>query len=182
MTDLDPTAAPTAPADTEAILRQLFEMVETARNLPMSTSVRVERDEVLDLIEEAVNRLPDELRAARWLLKEREEFRAKTRREGDEVIAEATERAASMVARTEVVKVAEARARDIIDAADASARHMMHEAEDYCDQKLASFEVILDKLGRTVAAGRQRLAATVEEMELTPDDHEGNDFFDHELD
>lgn len=182
MTDLDPATSTAAPADTEAILRQLFEMVETARNLPMSTSVRIERDEVLDLIEEAVNRLPDELRAARWLLKEREDFRSKTRREADEVIAEATERAGAMVARTEVVKSAEARSREIIDEAEARARHMMHEAEDYCDQKLASFEVILDKLGRTVAAGRQRLAATVEEMELTPDDQDGNDFFDHELD
>ena len=85
MTDLDHDHdAP--PADTETLLRQLFEMVENARNLPMSTSVRIERDEVLDLIEEAVNRLPEELRAARWLLKEREERAASHIPEGDAVL------------------------------------------------------------------------------------------------
>ena len=181
MTDLDHDHdAP--PADTETLLRQLFEMVENARNLPMSTSVRIERDEVLDLIEEAVNRLPEELRAARWLLKEREEFRARTRREAEDVIAEATERVARMVQRTEVVKAADARAREILDDAETRARQMMHEAEDYCDQKLASFEVVLEKVQRTVAAGRQRLAATVEEIELSPGDEIGGEFFDHEAD
>ncbi len=181
MTDLDHDHdAP--PADTETLLRQLFEMVENARNLPMSTSVRIERDEVLDLIEEAVNRLPEELRAARWLLKEREEFRARTRREAEDVISEATERVAHMVQRTEVVKSADARAREILDDAETRARQMMHEAEDYCDQKLASFEVVLEKVQRTVAAGRQRLAATVEEIELSPGDEIGGEFFDHEAD
>jgi hypothetical protein len=181
MTDLDREHG-TSPADTETILRQLFELVENARNLPMSTSVRIERDEVLDMIEEAVNRLPEELRAARWLLKEREEFRARTRREAEDVIAEATERVARMVARTEVVKAAEAESRAILDDAGTRARQMMREAEDYCDQKLASFQVVLEKTQRTVATGRERLAATVEEIELAPSDDLGAEFFDHEGD
>ena len=181
MTDLDHDHdAP--PADTETLLRQLFEMVENARNLPMSTSVRIDKEEVLELLEDAVSRLPDELRSARWLLKEREEFVAKSRREGEELIAEAKSRVAHMVQRTEVSKAAEARAAQIIEEAEAAARRMRRETEDYCDQKLASFEVVLEKVQRTVAAGRQRLAATVEEIELSPGDEIGGEFFDHEAD
>jgi hypothetical protein len=165
---------------TEQILRRVIDLVENARSLPMSTSVRIERDEVLDLLEEAVRRLPDELRAARWLLKERDEFLAKTRRDGEEIIADAKSRVAQMVQRAEVVKAAEARAREVTEEAEAEARHMRREAEDYCDQKLASFEIVLERIGRTVAAGRQRLAATVEEIELGPSDR-GDDGIDHEL-
>src|SRR5690606_9875307 len=88
------------PPHTEDILRELFEMVENARNLPMSTSVRIEREEALDLIEAAIDRLPEELRAARWLLKGRDDFRARTAREAQDVIDTATETAARMVART----------------------------------------------------------------------------------
>ena len=44
--------------------------------MPLSASVMINRDEVLELLEDAIERLPDELRAARWLLKEREEFLA----------------------------------------------------------------------------------------------------------
>ena len=67
----------------------------------------INRDEVLELLDEAIVRFPEELRAARWLLKEREEFLAKVRREGDEILEQARARAERMVQRTEVVKAAE---------------------------------------------------------------------------
>jgi hypothetical protein len=36
---------------------------------------------------------------------------------------------------------------------------MRHEAEDFCDQKLAGMEIVLDRLTRTVQSGRAKLAA-----------------------
>ncbi|MFM7068644.1 MAG: hypothetical protein ACKOYM_04210 [Actinomycetes bacterium] len=151
----------------EAILRELLSVVENAPGIPMSASVRMNRDELLDLIDEAISLLPDELRSARWLLKDREEFKAKTERDADEIIADARSRVAQMVQRTEVVKAAEARARQVIEDAEAQARRMRLETEDYCDQKLASFENVLVKVHKTVAAGRRKLAApTIEQSEL----------------
>ncbi len=151
----------------EAILRDVLSLVENAPGIPMSASVRVNRDEILDLLEEAVSLLPDELRSARWLLKDREEFKARTEREAEEIIADARSRVAQMVQRTEVVKAAEARARQIIEDAEVQSRRMRLETEDYCDQKLASFENVLVKVHRTVAAGRKKLAApTLEQSEL----------------
>jgi len=156
---------------TVRVLDELTELLENARSLPMSTSVRVERDDVLALVEEARTRLPDELHEARYLLKEREDFLARTRREADELVAEAKSNVARMVQRTEVVKAADHRARQILDAAEDEARRMQHDAEDYCDQKLASFQVVLERVGRAVSQGRLRLSATVEESELgSPDD------------
>ena len=153
--------------DSEAVLRDLLAVVEAAPGIPMSASVRINRDEVLDLVDEALSLLPDELRSARWLLKDREEFRARTEREADEIIDDARSRVAQMVQRTEVVKAAEARARQILEDAEAQSRRMRLETEDYCDQKLASFENVLVKVHRTVAAGRRKLAApTIEEAEL----------------
>jgi hypothetical protein len=160
---------------TEHVLRQMVEVVENARSLPMSTSVRVERDDLLSMLDEALVRLPDELRAARYLLKEREEFLARTRREADEIIAEAKSRVAQMVQRTEVVKAADHRARQLLDQAEDESRQMRHEAEDYCDQKLASFQIVLERIGRAVSQGRQRLSATVEEIELGVPIADGDD-------
>lgn len=145
---------------TESLLREVVEIIEASPGLPMSASVRLNKDEVLELLDSAIERLPEELRAARWLLKEREEFLGKTRRDGDEIIADAKARVAHMVQRTEVVKAAEARARHLIDEAEAESRRMHREIEDYCDQKLASFEIVLDRISRAVAAGRQKLSAT----------------------
>ena len=132
-------------------------MISGARPMPLSASVMINREEVLELLEEAIERLPDELRAARWLLKEREEFLAKTRRDADDILDAARARAERMVQRTEVVKAAELRARQTIDAADDEARRLRLECEDYCDQKLASFEIVLERTMKTVAAGRTKL-------------------------
>ncbi|HMS12771.1 MAG: hypothetical protein V9E99_18505 [Microthrixaceae bacterium] len=176
----------------EDLLRQLVEIVETARSMPMSNSAIINRDEFLDMLDEILSNLPDELRAARWLLKEREEVRAKAHREAEEIIADAKSHVARMVQRTEVVKAANHRAQAILDEAEEESRRMRHQAEDYCDQKLASFEVVLDRLAKTVTAGRRKLATTIAESELgTPipagvydddDDSDAAAFFDQDLD
>ena len=69
--------------------------------------------------------------------------------------------------KAEVVKAAELRAAQIVEDAEANARRLRLETEDYCDQKLASFENVLARIHKTVVAGRSRLAApTLEESEL----------------
>ena len=120
----------------------------------------ISKEEVLELLDEALARLPEELRAARWLLKEREEYLARVRHEGDEILDQARTRAERMVQRTEVVKAAEARAYQIVDTAEAEARRLHHEVEDFCDQKLASFEIVLERTMKLVASGRQKLQGT----------------------
>lgn len=153
--------------EAQEILERVIAIIDSAPGMPMSASVRVNRDEVLELLDDAVSRLPDELRSARWLLKEREDFLARTRREGEDLIEDARSRVAHMVQRTEVVKAAEHRARQIVEDAEASSRRMRRETEDYCDQKLASFENVLARVAKSVAAGRDKLAAPrIEEAEL----------------
>lgn len=143
--------------ESEIILRRLVDVVGNARPMPLSASVMISRDEVLEMLEDAIERLPDELRAARWLLKERDDFLGKTRRDADDILDEARARSERMVQRAEVVKAAEQRARQIVDTADEEARRLRLECEDYCDQRLASFEIILERTLKTVAAGRVRL-------------------------
>jgi hypothetical protein len=52
------------------------------------------------------------------------------------------------------------------EAADADSRRRRHELEDFLDQRLASFEILLDKLTRTVEAGRARLHIGDQQPEL----------------
>jgi cell division septum initiation protein DivIVA len=118
------------------------------------------KEEVLELLEDARQRFPDEMRQARWLLKERDEFLAKMRREGDDIVDAARLQAERMVQRTEIVREAQSSARRIVEEARDEARRLRLEAEDYCDQKLAAFEVVLDRTIKTVSAGREKLSVT----------------------
>lgn len=144
--------------ESEIILRRTIDIIATAPSVPLSSTPRIDRDEIIELLEDALVRLPEEIRQARWMLKERQEFLDKTRREADELLGAARQQAERMVQRTEVVRAAESRARLVIEAAEEETRRLRNETEDFLDQRLGSFEILLDRLSKTVANGRQRLS------------------------
>jgi hypothetical protein len=144
--------------DAETLLRRAIDIIANAPTMPLSSSPRIDRDEIIELLDEALARLPEELRQARWMLKERQDFVNKTRREANEMLEAARVQAERMVQRTEVVRAAEQRARQVVDTAENDSRRLKLETEDFLGQRLASFEILLDKLGKTVAAGRQKLS------------------------
>ena len=175
-----PDSHPDQP-DAETLLRRVVEIITNAKSLPLSTSVRIEKDEVLELLEEAVARFPDELREARWLLKERQEFLDKVQREGDDILEAARARAERMVQRTEIVRQAQHTAQITVERAQEEARRLRHEAEDYCDQKLGAFESVLDRTIKTVQAGRDKLRVSLPPADADVDDDRLRDsFFDQD--
>lgn len=171
--------------DAETLLRRAIDIIADAPTMPLSSSPRIDRDEIIELLDEALARLPEELRQARWMLKERQDFVAKTKREANEMLEAARVQAERMVQRTEVVRAAEARARQVVDTADNDSRRLKLETEDFLDQRLASFEILLDKLGKTVATGRQKLSIgdSPSHLQLTDVDDESDlvkGFFDQD--
>lgn len=174
--------------DAEDFLYRLRDLIDNAKAMPLSASVLVSRDEVGDLVQSVIDRLPDELRQARWLLREREEFMAERAREAESLMEEVRAQAEHMVQRTEIVRQAKQVAQQILDDANEEARRMRHEAEDYCDQKLAGMEIVLDRVMKTVQSGRAKLQATAplpdksEPLNTDVDGSETEDgFFDQDL-
>lgn len=173
--------------DTEAILEDVIHTIASAPNVPLSSTPRIDRDHVVALLQDAQACMPEEIRQARWMLKERSEFMAKTQREADEIVEAARVQAERMVQRTEVVRAAEARARQILEAGEADSRRLKNETEDFLDQRLGSFEILLDRLTRTVAQGRERLRIVGAAPEVpaqvenvgSDSDADGATFFDH---
>lgn len=143
--------------DAETLLQRAIDIIANAPKLPLSSSPRIDGDELIELLDEALRRMPEEMRHARWMIRERQEFVAKTRREADELLEAARVQAERMVQRTEVVRAAEAKARQVLESANADTKRMKNEMEDYLDQRLASFEIILDRLTNTIAQGRRRM-------------------------
>ncbi len=147
--------------DVEAALVDLERYVGGARSSSLSSQIRLDRDHVLELIRVARARLPVALRSARWLIKERNDYLAKARRDAEEIIDEVKAEAARMVQRTEVVKQAEVRARRIIEAAEEQARRRRLELEDYCDEHLGRFEETMAQALNNVREGRRRLQGSI---------------------
>jgi vacuolar-type H+-ATPase subunit H len=163
-------------------IQQLEEMIVEAKSMPLSTSVLVNREEALELVQEMRAALPEEIKQARWVVKDREQLLTKARKDAEGIIQEALEQQSKLVAQEEIVKQSVKEAERILEEARGEARQIRHEAEDYMDQKLAAFEATLtraleqlaqirdnqeqqlsqiqDQLGKTlqqVGRGRERL-------------------------
>ena len=143
--------------DAEEILLDLIELISKAPNVPLSSTPRIDREEVVALLEDAIACLPQEVREARFLLKEKENFLNRSQREADEIIEAARTQAERMVQRTEVVRASEARARQIIDEAESTARRLKSETEDFLDRRLGSVEILIDRLMKTIKHGRDQI-------------------------
>jgi hypothetical protein len=131
--------------DISARLQQIAELVSEARAMPLSTSVLVNREDLLELLHAAQDELPEEIKQARWVVKDREDLMAKARSEGEAVVQRAHREQARLVAEQEVVRAAQEEVERLLAEGREHARQIRLEAEDYVDAKLAQFEIALDK-------------------------------------
>jgi F0F1-type ATP synthase membrane subunit b/b' len=167
----------------EDLLFDLRDLIETARTMPMSASVLVNRDEAIGVVEDALATLPEELKRARWLLKERDEFLEQARRDADAIVEAARTQAERMVERTEIAREAKRAAEQTVAEAEADARRLRHEAEDFVDARLARFEEMLGRTLGAVRRGRTRLQpdlAAMDAEDSAEDVEEGKPFFDQD--
>lgn len=140
------------------VLDALEQAVRGARAMPMSSSVLVNRAELLDLVAQARSVLPDQLARSDEILARADEVLASARQEAEEILAEAETEAERRVGRDEVVRRAQERAAALVAEAHATAEALSREADDYCDRRLADFEIDLGKVLAQVQAGRAKLA------------------------
>jgi hypothetical protein len=166
-------------------LAQLEEVVREAKSMPLSSSALLNRDEVLELIEQLKDSLPDEIKQARWIVKDREELLAKARRDAEAMVEQGRQEQLRLASHEAVVQRSHEEAARIVSEAEDDARKLRLEAEDYVDARLAQLENALQKtledltatngsLGRVidqVQAGREKLRGSTPttNVELGPD-------------
>jgi cell division septum initiation protein DivIVA len=143
--------------DLETALNSLEHQLAEARPVPLSASVMVNKED-LERVAQAIRAsLPEEIRQARWVLKERDELLAQATRDAEQIVADGQLERDRLLSETEIVREAQREAQRIIDRAAEEGRKIRHEAEDYVDGKLGDFEVVLQKTLATVTRGRDRL-------------------------
>ncbi len=150
--------------DLTARLSQLEEMVRDAKSMPLSSSALLNRDEVLDLIGDLKAALPDEIKQARWVVKDREELLAKARRDAEAMVEQARAEQLRLASHEAVMQRAKEEAERIVHEADEDARRLRLEAEDYVDAKLAQLEGTLQKILEETIASNEALSKTIDQV------------------
>ena len=151
--------------DIMALIDRIEEALDTARAVPLSRQRMVEVDKVYEIIDEIRGVFPDELKQARWIVKERQEMLEEAEKEANRILEEARDRANQLASEQEVVRLAEQQAADALDRARQQEREIRLGAEDYADEILSTLEVNLGKLLTAVQRGRDRLQGKVSQRQ-----------------
>ena len=143
--------------DVLVLIDKLDDLVHNAKPVPLTDQVRVDKEEIYDILDQMRATIPEEIKQARWIVKERQEMLAEAKREAERIVKEARERQNQLVSQEEVTKQAERAAEDIVEDARAREREIRLGAEDYADEILNTLEVNLSKFIAAVQRGRERL-------------------------
>lgn len=164
-TEPDLVVDATEPADAQAnaqpetedildIVDDLIVHLHEAKMMPLSSNSLVDRDIFLTKLETLRASLPDELRAARWMVREREAFIARTNEKAREIIDNARQEADALVAESNIVAEAVEEANILVRRAEGDARRLRLESEDDIERNLQKLEHLLVDLTTQVQRSR----------------------------
>jgi F0F1-type ATP synthase membrane subunit b/b' len=153
--------------DVLVLIDQLEGLIENAKSVPLSNQLRLDRSQIYGLLDEIRATIPDEVKQARWLVKERQEALDEAKREASRILAEASEQAARVSGETEVVRLAERRADELIADARRQGHSLLGEVDELSDASLALLEVNLENFLAAIRRGRERLHERSQEITVT---------------
>src|SRR5215207_6555642 len=130
--------------DVLVLIDKLDDTIHNAKPVPLTDQVRVDKEEVYDILDQMRATIPEEIKQARWIVKERQEMLAEAKREAERIVKEARERQTQLVSQQEVTR----------------------NAERAADEILNTLEVNLSKFIAAVQRGRERLQGRDEPAEV----------------
>ena len=101
--------------DVLVLIDKLDDLVHNAKPVPLTDQVRVDKEEIYDILDQMRATIPEEIKQARWIVKERQEMLAEAKREAERIVKEARERQERLISEEEITKQAERAAEDIIE-------------------------------------------------------------------
>ena len=144
--------------DVLVMIDTLDDLVSDAKPIRLTNQVRVDKQGIYDILDQIRGTVPEEIKQARWIVKERQDMLAEASREAEQIIKQAQGLEEHLISDEEVTKRAERAAEAIIEDARGGAREIVLGAEDDADEILKTLEINLSKFTVAVERGRGRQA------------------------
>ena len=150
----------------EDIISALYDMVQDARAVPLAADkCIVERDKVLDMLDEIIAQLPVELKQARTIVESRNELISQARREAELLVKQATEKAEKMITEEAIYQETMQKCRDMIDQTQNRMAELRRVSNEYMDDALRRTEEAISLSLGDVQETRAKFMALVEAQE-----------------
>ena len=139
------------------LLETLEEMLDRSSGIPLTKKTLVDKDAMIDVVNEIKQKLPDELKQAKWVKEERQKILVDAQKEANQLIKEAENRIIGMIDEHEITKKAYEQKAEIIDSANAFSKDLINGTKKYADEILAELEANLQQKLDVIKENRSEL-------------------------
>lgn len=137
------------------LLEYLQDIVDNSPKVPMSSKAMIDKKEVLEIIDQIINYLPDQFKKAQWIVNERDRILSDAKKEYDNVKKETSNMLRQNVENSLIVKEAKIRGQEIIASAQRDAKAIRLGSRDYS-------EALLSQLDTEIANEKERLIKSLQ--------------------
>lgn len=151
---------------TEDIIGTLYDMVQDARSMPLAADKCIlERDKVLDLLDEIISQLPAEIKQSRTIVESRNELISQARREAEGILRKANEQASELVEKEKIYKEAKKRSEELVAQTQERINQLRKAGNEYMEESLRHTEEAISKALHEVQDTRMKFVAVTESQE-----------------
>ena len=152
--------------NSEDIIGALYDMVQDARSMPLAADKCIlERDKVLDMLDEIIAQLPAELKQSRTIVESRNELISQARREAEGIVRQAQEQAKQMVTKEAIYAEAKKRSEELVSQTQNRINQLRKAANEYMDESLRQTEEVVSNALNEVRETRMRFRTVTEAQE-----------------
>ena len=150
----------------EDIISALYDMIQDARSVPLATDkCIVERDKVLDMLDEVIAQMPVELKQARTIVESRNELIGQARREAEILVRQATEKAEKMITEEAIYQETKRQCQEMVNQTQIRMAELRKVSNDYMDDALRRTEEAIALSLEDVRDTRSKFKALVDAQE-----------------
>ena len=150
----------------EDIIGALYDLVQDARAMPLAADKCIlERDRVLDMLDEIIAQLPAELKQSRTIVESRNELISQARREADGILRDAQEKVNQMVTKEAIYAEAKKRSEELVGQTQSRINQLRKAGNEYMDESLRQTEEAISKALAEVRDTRMKFRTVTEAQE-----------------
>ena len=150
----------------EELINSLYDFIQDAKSLPLSADkCMLERDKALDILDEIIARLPGELKQSRAIVESRNELIGQARRESENILKQAQEKANEMVTKEAIYVEAKRQCQDMVLQTQVRLAELRKASNDYMDDALRRTEEAITLSLSQVQDTRAKFRALAESQE-----------------
>lgn len=152
--------------NTEDIIGALYDMVQDARSMPLSADkCVVERDRVLDMLDEIIAMMPGELKQSRTIVESRNELISQARREAETIVRQAQEQAQQMITKEAIYNEAKRRSEELVQQTQEKITQIQRAGFTYLDESLRQTEETITRALNEVRDTRMKFRGITDAQE-----------------